>query len=220
MRSRSLAMHRSDELQEVVNSMFERLKDLEIKLDTANILIFSEGTKDLICWVANNSQMYSNQFSIPHADITVLSDIINAKETGQELLAESYSVEEKNEMFEYFFTRTDFKYISEDRKKQILESKQYALSIFLKNVALQITSYSKPSFSDNENEILKRFAKSFRASLYALSRPAKSRSAGTRSTNRSCIGKCTQPCMSMHKSEEFREVIELICEKLTHFILP
>src|SRR4030095_12327002 len=46
VRSRSLAMHKSEELQEVVNTVFERLEDLNIEMDSANVAIFAEGKSE------------------------------------------------------------------------------------------------------------------------------------------------------------------------------
>src|SRR6185503_3871732 len=53
VRSRSLAMHKSDELQEVVNTVFERLQELNVEMDSCNIAIFKEGTRDFEFWIAS-----------------------------------------------------------------------------------------------------------------------------------------------------------------------
>ena len=55
VRSRSLAMHKSDELQEVVHAVFERLNELNFELDTAIIIIFTEGSKDTVWWLQNSA---------------------------------------------------------------------------------------------------------------------------------------------------------------------
>src|SRR4030095_624345 len=55
VRSRSLAMHKSDELQEVVHAVFERLNELNFELDTAIIIIFTEGSKDTVWWLQNRA---------------------------------------------------------------------------------------------------------------------------------------------------------------------
>jgi len=45
VRSRSLAMHKSDELKEVVNVVFQELRDLNIVMDSACILTFNQSTR-------------------------------------------------------------------------------------------------------------------------------------------------------------------------------
>jgi hypothetical protein len=57
-----------------------------------------------------------------------------------------------------------------------------------KNTAIHITSYSRKSFSKEENEILKRFAKVFEQHIPAFS-ISKAEANAKRSTDRSCIGR-------------------------------
>ena len=47
VRSRSLAMHKSDELNEVVAILFEKLKELQIPVTAAGIAIYIDGSKDM-----------------------------------------------------------------------------------------------------------------------------------------------------------------------------
>jgi len=48
IRSRSLAMHKSDELKDVIAVVFEKLKELGLEFDGAGLQLFSEGTKDSV----------------------------------------------------------------------------------------------------------------------------------------------------------------------------
>src|SRR6185503_18886075 len=64
VRSRSLAMHKSDELQEVVNTVFERLQELNVEMDSCNIAIFKEGTRDFEFWIASPFQKKTASFRI------------------------------------------------------------------------------------------------------------------------------------------------------------
>ena len=58
VRSRSLAMHHSEELKEVVATIFEKLKELGLVFDGgAGVKIFSEGSKDSVLWVAVSDTM-------------------------------------------------------------------------------------------------------------------------------------------------------------------
>ena len=49
--SRSLAMHKSDELNEVVSVVFEKLKELKIPVTAVGIAIYIDGSKDLNAFV-------------------------------------------------------------------------------------------------------------------------------------------------------------------------
>ena len=103
VRSRSLAMHKSDELQYVVKTVFERLKDLNISMDAANIDIFSEGSRDADLWIAAPGQKYVAYFHLPYADYFIPVSVFNARENGDEFFAKTFSLEEKNKYFNYLF---------------------------------------------------------------------------------------------------------------------
>jgi hypothetical protein len=162
VRSHSLAMQKSDELQEVVNVVFERLKDLNIEMDSANIAIFKEGTRDFDYWVASPVQNRSAVFHMPYIDLLLTKDIVAARESGTDFSARVYGLEEKNAWFDYAFTYTDFQFLEEERKQFILDASGITASIaFSKHTGIQINRYSENLLADEQIEILKRFSKVF-----------------------------------------------------------
>ena len=128
VRSRSLAMHKSDELQDVVNTVFERLKALEIDMNVASIFIFKEGSKDWEQWVATSTTSYSTHFHIPYNNLAVFRDLEEARQAGKDFFSVRYSFEQKNEWFRYAFEHTDYRQIPEERKKYLLESEFFLVS--------------------------------------------------------------------------------------------
>ncbi|MDQ3015087.1 MAG: hypothetical protein M3Q73_04450, partial [bacterium] len=124
VRSRSLAMHKSDELQEVVNTVFERLKELDMEMDSANIAIFKEGSRDFDYWVASAFQQRSASFHIPYTELPLTRDLIAARESGSDFSAKAYTFKEKNE----WFNNTDFKFLTQERKQFILDAPAITVS--------------------------------------------------------------------------------------------
>lgn len=165
VRSRSLAMHKSEELSELVAVLYEKMNELGVLSDGININVIKEGAKDFESWLAAPGQSYALCFHVPYFNHPVINEIMEAIKTKKELLTKVYSFEEKTSFFNYLYNNTDFKNLPEDRKKMVLESKNWEVSIaFAKNTALSLHSYSGKVFSDSENEILKRFAKVFEQS--------------------------------------------------------
>ncbi len=215
VRARTMAMQRSDELQQIVNSVFESFMELKVTLATANIIIFSEDSKDVECWTANDTLTNSSRFLISYADVTILNDIAKAKQTGQKLLAKSYSVKEKNELFSYFFEHTDYRNIPADRRHAILESEHYALSLALiKNIGVQITSYAKPSFSGKENEILTRFANIFYQAYVRFLDLQKAETQAREAQIEAALEKVRSRSLAMHKSDELQDVVRTVFDRL------
>jgi signal transduction histidine kinase len=206
VRSRSLAMHKSDELQEVVHTVFEKLKELNVDLYTAIIFIFVEGSKDFVWWLANKANQQYSRILVPYSDNPYLENLLDAKENGTEFFSETYSFEEKNELFHHLFEHTDFKYVPENQKKFLLESQLATMSVALaKNTGINITSYSKKSFSENENEILRRFAKVFDQAYTRFLDLQKAEAQAKESQIQLALERVRARTMAMQKSEELQD---------------
>src|SRR6185436_12784392 len=99
---------------------------------------------------------------IPYMDTPYLKDLANARETGSDFLTKHYPFEEKNDLFRHLFDKTGLKDIPDEQKTVLLEAPFATMSVGLaKKTAIHITSYSRKSFDDRENDIVKRFAKVF-----------------------------------------------------------
>ena len=134
VRSRSLAMYKSDEMQEVVNTVFESLKSLEIDMNVASIFIFKEGSKDWKQWVATSTTNYSTYFHIPYVDLKIFRDLEEAKQNGKDYYSLRYSFEEKNEWFTYAFANTEYNRIPDERKQFLIESEFFQVSFALAKI--------------------------------------------------------------------------------------
>jgi uncharacterized protein YcgL (UPF0745 family) len=129
VRSRSLAMHKSDELLEVVKSVFDRFQELNIELMATTILIFEKKSKDIEWWLVNKIDQQLSRINIKYTDVLYLRNLTEAKENNKELFSACYSREEKNEFFSYVFEHSDFKNVPETVKKVMLESPVYNMSV-------------------------------------------------------------------------------------------
>jgi signal transduction histidine kinase/DNA-directed RNA polymerase subunit N (RpoN/RPB10) len=215
VRSRSLAMHKSDELQDVVKSVLERLDELNVELNTAIIIIFTEDSKDAVWWLVNKFNQQFSRILVKYTDHPYFRNLFEVKQNGQELLSKSYSIEEKNELFNYLFEHTDFKKVPNEQKKFILESKIFTISAALtKNIAIQITSYSRNSFSEKDNEILKRFAKVFDQSYTRFLDLQKAEAQTREAQIEAALERVRSKAMAMHKSEDLNPAVATVFEEL------
>ncbi len=162
VRSRSLAMHKSDELREVVHTVIERLAGLNIEVYTTIIITFTEGSKDIVWWLENKMNDQFPRILLKYADNPYLKDVFEARNNGMELLSKCYAGQEKNKLYEYLFDHTDLRHTAEKQKEFLFGNEFATIAVaFAKNTAIHVTSYSKRSFSEEETDILKRFAKVF-----------------------------------------------------------
>ena len=206
VRSRSLAMHKSEELQQVVAVAFERLRELNISMDAANIDIFSESTRDADLWIASPGQEYASCFHLPYVDYLIPSSIFNAKEKGDDFFAKTFSFEEKNKYFNYLFEHSDFKHLPESRKNIMLAAAAYTVSFaFTKSAAISIHNYSDKSFSDEENNILKRFARVFEQAYTRFLDLQKAEAQTREAQIEAALEKVRAKVMAMNSSDELNE---------------
>jgi len=165
VRSRSLAMHSSGELGEVVTVVLNNLLELGYIIDqgaAAHLAIFSEGTKDFFQWSADPALPHPVRSFIPYTDLPILTEFWDARQKGHDFFAKVYSFDEKNTWFNYAFEHSDLKHIPGELKKLLLESETYAHSVAIeKNSAIIINSITGNQLSENQIDILRRFSKVF-----------------------------------------------------------
>ena len=122
VRSRSLAMRESNELQEVVREVFEQLQDLGISFDFASIDLFTEGSKDLYSYSCgwSGNEFFINGRYTSYFDHPIMNDVIEARESGIEFHVKTYTKEEINSALQYAFEHTELKQQGDNVKAQML----------------------------------------------------------------------------------------------------
>jgi signal transduction histidine kinase len=163
VRSSSLAMHKSDELKDVVKVVFENLRSLGLKkIDAVNINILHKGSKEFDLWLAAAEQEYTRNFRLPYLDHPIANDFFTALEKGETLHKKIYAYKQKNEYFNYMFENSDNKYLPEERKALILNGTAYSVSAAIgDHSSIFVHNYNGESLSDEDDEILIRFSKVF-----------------------------------------------------------
>lgn len=215
IRSRSLAMHKSDDLQEVVQSVFERLNELNIEFYTAIIIIFIENSKDCIWWLVNKMNQKHSRILIKYAELPYLTNLIEAKDSGKELLSASYSGKEKKEFYNYLLEHTDFKYIAAEQKKFLLESDYATMSTALtKNIGIHITRYSEKLFSEKDTEILKRISRVFNQAYVRFLDLQKAEAQAREAEIEAALERARSRTMAMQKSNELADTASHFFEQL------
>lgn len=225
VRSRSLAMHKSDELKEVVAVVLNKLQELDIAMESrvAVIVIFKEGSTDFNQWVASPTDIANTYISTPYFEHIILSDFWNAREIGLDFYSKSYSRDEKNTYFEHFFDHSFFKNFEgiEEQKKWALEKEFYTYSpVFETNSSLGIADFSGEPLSEKEISILKRFAKVFEQAYIRFLDLQKAEMQAREAQIESGLEKVRSRSLAMHRSDELKEVVSVLFEKLKDLQIP
>jgi len=166
VRSRSLAMHRSGELKEVMAVMFQRLTELDVLLGTVAIQLFDPVTKDCSFWIGNDKQD-PEMINLPY-DENILSeenymkDYWRARKSGKSFFNKVYSLEQKNKFFQYVFANNDEFTIPAPVRDFIIKAPSHVNTLIIENnSALFADNYDNQFYAEDQINVLKRTAKVF-----------------------------------------------------------
>jgi len=224
VRSRSLAMHSSEELGEVVSIVLEKLQELGFVMDdgsAAHINIYPEGSKDAVQWSAAPFQSAPIRSKVPYTDNILLTDFFEAKEKGLDFFSKKYSFEEKNSWFHYAFEHSDFKYLPDTLKQALLSSESYEHWIAIgKNSTIIVNSISGKVLSEEEIEILKRFARVFEQSYVRFLDLEKAEAQTREAQINLAVERVRARALAMFKSDEIMEVVAKLKDEVMGLDIP
>jgi hypothetical protein len=169
VRSRSLAMHKTDELQDVVRVVAEELKNTGVILDTGGAVIctYFQDSKDVIHWTATEDPAHpSVPYLLPYFEDELFDEAWESKSRGDDYFAKVFSYDVKNAFFSHAFEHSDYRQLPDEYKKIILESSSHGLAwAWAENSAIMIPSIQGDLPSEDDKEILIRFSRVFEQSF-------------------------------------------------------
>ncbi|MEA1786059.1 ATP-binding protein [Arenibacter sp. GZD96] len=164
VRARSMGMHKSDDLIDVVREIGKGIHELGIQLHYSQIYtdyIYDRKT-GLNIWLDVEGQDYLEKFHLPYIDHTITLNYHNALNEGLDYFSERYSKAEKDSYFKLLFKYSDLKRIPKKRKELILNASGWArFTVILNEATLNFGRYNLDEFTDEEHEIFIRFATVF-----------------------------------------------------------
>ena len=218
VRSRSLAMHKSDELSEVILEIQKKFQQLDISMESrvAVVVVFDKQSRDFNQWVA--SPDFSNIYiSTPYFQNPILDDFWTAKEGGVDFYSKTYSQEVKNSYFKYFFENSNYENIEglEEQKKWLFERAFYAYSpAFEKNSSIGIADFSGKPLTESDIEIIKRFAKVFEQAYTRFLDLQKAEAQAREAKIEAAVERVRAKSMAMYKTSDLYKVNEEIYGQL------
>jgi signal transduction histidine kinase len=214
VRSRSLAMHKTDELQDVVRVVAEELKNTGVILDTGGAVIctYFQDSKNVIHWTATEDPAHpSVPYLLPYFKDGLFDEAWESKTRGDDYFAKEFSYDVKNAFFSHAFEHSDYRQLPDEYKKIILESKSHGLAwAWSENSAIMIPSIQGDLPSEEEKELLIRFAKVFEQSFIRFLDLQKAEAQAREAQIEVALEKVRSRTMGMQSSEELQEVANLL----------
>ncbi|MBT8219381.1 MAG: hypothetical protein KJP00_06140 [Bacteroidia bacterium] len=217
VRSASMAMHLTSDLQTVINSVSEQFKALEINADGGVfVTINDEIEKELCVWGAGETADYVQQVHIPFYDRPIYTNILNAFKNGPAFLEEQFSRKEKKEFFKHMFKNPPYNETRPEHRKQILArpggyTRSCAIS---EHTSLFMISHYGRKFSEVDNNILSRFAHVFEQSYTRFLDLQRAEAQAREAQIEAALERVRSRAMAMHDSEELVGVSNVLYEEL------
>ncbi|HEX5111497.1 MAG TPA: ATP-binding protein, partial [Saprospiraceae bacterium] len=217
LRSRSLAMHHTNELQDVVNVMAQQLLQMNIDIDGGLfIAINDELTDDLPIWASAGATDYVSKVIIPSLDSITYTRLHDGILNREAFFTEYYTKEEKNIFLNHLFQHHPWNQNSDERKTELLKrSGGYARSVSVSRyTAVGITNHHGKKFSDADNVILKRFGAVLEQSYVRFLDLQKAEAQAREAQIEAALERVRSKTMAMQVSEELKEVIRVVFEQM------
>ena len=216
VRSRSLAMHKAEELGEVAAVVFEKLRELDIPVkDGVAIVTHIEGSKDQVEWM--ESPGYSSAIKVyqPYYEHPILADYWKAKTEGLDFIAPKYTAEQSRSFLNHIFEFTDYKHTPQEIKDYCLAAETYSyFAAFQKNSSIFINDYSGRTLSEPEIDIVKRFSKVFEQAYVRFLDLQKAEAQAREAQIEAALERVRSRTMGMQKSEEIADIVGKIFVEL------
>ncbi|MBY0434759.1 MAG: hypothetical protein K2U26_11670, partial [Cyclobacteriaceae bacterium] len=218
VRSSSLAMHKSDELNEVVTILFEKIKELQMPVTAVGIGIYIDGSKDMDTYVCgeNEDRLVINNYRLPYFRHKIWKDLTDAREKHLNFFSGNYSKEEKNSFYNYVIEHSSLRHLPDDIKSLIFESPAYIISMAPVNHSMfMINDFEGKILSENEVDVIKRFARVFDQTYTRFLDLQKAEAQARESQIELGLERVRARAMAMQNSDELKELIGIVFIELT-----
>lgn len=218
VRARSLAMHHTSELQDVVNVVAQQLQQMGMHINGGVFLtINGEVDKDIPLWASSGMADYVQKVRVPFFDKPIVTDLINAIKKGNNFFDKTYSKEEKDEMFRHLFNFSPWNNLPDERMQELLSRKggltrTGAISQY---TSIFITNHNGEEFSNNDTDILKRFGSIFEQSYIRFLDLQKAEAQAREAQIELGLERVRSRAMQMQSSDELNELIGIVFTELT-----
>ena len=212
VRSRSMAMHNSDELKDVIKVIFDQMGQLKINADHAGIVVDYEPKKDFHFWVADH-QAIPAMITVPYLDLPWDRQFTEAKKKGTDFFITQLDFEEKNSFYKKLLPH--IKGLTKQAKDFYLNCSGLAAStVIQKDIGLYIENFSALPFSDAENSILMRFGKVFQQTYTRFIDLQKAEAQAREAQIETALERVRSSAMAMHKSDDLTKAVDIVFSEL------
>ncbi len=214
VRSRTMAMQKSDELAEVSSLMFQQLKLLRIDTYSSGFTIWDQENNELTSWMCNADGSMNPPFRMPLKENTWHKAQFEAWKQGEEFLIKDFTGEEMKAHFRYL---RSFPLLDEAFKISIAaghpmpERQVHQVANFPHGNLLFISLEPRPE----AHGIFKRFAKVFEQTYTRFLDLKKAESQAREAQIEAALERVRSKTMAMHNSQDMEITVITLFDEVS-----
>ncbi len=214
VRSRTMAMHTSDELREVVAVVFEQLQRLDFASSLCSIIIYDKETRGADFWLSGPEQaILPERYRVPFLDHQVYKSHFQAWQQGVPYQVIEMFGEVKKSYDKLLFEETDFKKIPQATQAAMKAMEGLYLSeAFMSHGVLE--AVGPEPLSDDKADILQRFARVIDLTYTRVDDLQQAEARAREAQIEAALERVRSRAMAMHRSEELAEAAVLLYKEL------
>ncbi|MFH6767988.1 ATP-binding protein [Gaetbulibacter aquiaggeris] len=211
VRARSMAMHQSDELKDVIKVIFDQMAHLNINAEHAGIVVDYEPKKDWHFWVAETQDIPA-RITVPYLDLIWDKQFTEAKKKGKDFFTTQLDFEEKNSFYKKLLPHIQG--LTKKAQDFYFNCPGLAAStVIQKDIGLYIENFSGIPYSHKENSILMRIGKVFQQTYTRFLDLQQAETQAREAQIEAALERVRSRSMAMHKSDELSETAEVLFEQ-------
>ncbi len=212
VRSRSLAMQKSNDLLVVIKTISEQLYELNIRYSNVSFGIDSDDS-DYIFWTSISGQSDPVKITVPYIDHPIIQAISEARKNKQNFLIDFFPAEIHRIWLNHAIEHSALKSLLKKEKENLLNLPLTRSAALLPNIFLVVANYKDKPYSDTDNAIIARFGQVFEQSYRRFLDLEKAEAQAREAQIEAALERVRASSMAMHKSEQLAETAEVLFEQ-------
>ncbi len=214
VRSRSMGMHKSSELKDVVRLLYKEFRILVPDIHSVNIQLNLDSSKDINFWASVEEDIYPELYHLPYSGLPIFEKFYNAFNSQRDGFFDYLLNKEEKDVF--FSEVFKIQPVPPKRKKMIQNSDgMVMMGWFYKHSGIDIVRYNLNRFGEEEKEIVKRFAAAFEQTYIRFLDLQKAEAQTREAEIQLALERVRARTMAMHKSDELAETAAILFQQMT-----
>ena len=215
VRARTMAMQKSDELQDAAILLFQQMNALGVQTGSCGFNIWNKDEKAATVWMSSSEGGLQAPFIMPHTESAIYKNVYSGMKNGETFLVKEVGGKALEKHFDYLLSLPGIGDVIKHLRETgytFPETMVYHFAFF-NNGYLSFHLYEP---YPEAHDIFKRFAKVFEQTYTRFLDLQKAEAQAREAQIEAALERVRSRTMGMQKSEELKDLIQVVYEQFVH----